>query len=377
MVRKAISFLLVLALILSFSLCSFEPSLAQIPISAPSAILIDARTGQVLLDKNSHQRRPIASTTKIMTAILAIEKAKLDDVATTSSGAASVGESESYLSPGEKITIKDLLYAILLKSANDACVVTAEYLSGSVVKFTEAMNKKAQELDMKDSHFVNPHGLQDPNHFSSAYDLSKLARYALVNPTFAQIVATKNYTIPWLGHSYSRVFENHNKLLWHYQYANGVKTGFTRQAGHCLVASANKRGTQLISVVLGCPSSESCFDDSVRLLEYGFNNFKPTAIIEKGKVYKKIKLPTLSNNYLKLIAKGNVTIQLNQSSKVEKSIKVKKVTLDELPLTKGQRLGTITVIVDNQKLAKVALIAKRSIPEPNIFERVILFFKAS
>lgn len=377
MVRKAISFLLVLALILSFSLCSFEPSLAQIPISAPSAILIDARTGQVLLDKNSHQRRPIASTTKIMTAILAIEKAKLDDVATTSPGAASVGESESYLSPGEKITIKDLLYAILLKSANDACAVAAEHLSGSVAKFAEAMNKKAQELDMKDSHFVNPHGLQDPNHFSSAYDLSKLARYALANPTFAQIVATENYAIPWPGHSYSRVFENHNKLLWRYQYANGVKTGFTRQAGHCLVASANKRGTQLISVVLGCPSSESCFDDSVRLLEYGFNNFKPTAIIEKGKVYKKIKLPTLSNNYLKLIAKGNVTIQLNQSSKVEKSIKVKKVTLDELPLTKGQRLGTITVIVDNQKLAKVVLIAKRSIPEPNIFERVILFFKAS
>ncbi|MGB9826330.1 MAG: D-alanyl-D-alanine carboxypeptidase family protein, partial [Desulfofundulus sp.] len=206
-------------------------------VTADAAVLMDATTGQVLYAKNAHQPRPPASTTKILTALLAIEGGKLDQVVTVSPGAAAVGESSMHLFPGQHLTLEQLLYGALLRSGNDACVAIAEHIAGSEANFVLLMNQKARQLGARDSHFCNPHGLPARGHLSSAYDLALLTRYALKNPTFKSLVSTRYHgfsTPPWGEYH----LHNTNRLLWSYQGADGVKTGTTSEAGMCLVASA-------------------------------------------------------------------------------------------------------------------------------------------
>lgn len=229
---------------------------------AKAALLMDATTGQVIYAKDAHERRAPASTTKMMTALVTLEKARLTDVVTAGPNVKTVEPVVIGLVPGDRLTVEQLLYGMMLNSGNDAAVALAEHVGGSIPKFAEMMNAKAAELGMKNSHFANPHGLDADGHYSTAYDLAILARAALSNPVFEKIVATRDYRIEG---AVRWIFKNSNRLLGAFPGADGVKTGYTDAAGRCLVSSATQREHRAIAVVL---DSVSMYEDSGALLNY-------------------------------------------------------------------------------------------------------------
>lgn len=238
-------------------------STALPPMQAVAAILVDVRSGEVLVAQNEHQRLPPASTTKIMTALLALERGNIDDVVTVGNEVYVEG-ARAGLVPGEALTLRDLLYALLLPSGNDAAMAIAQHIAGSEDDFVALMNSRAQELGLADTHFANPHGLDAPDHYSSAYDLQRLALAALANPAFARIVATREITVG------THHWVNRNGLLGNYFGADGVKTGTTEGAGECLVASATRDGSQALAVVLG---STDRYADARTLLDYYYAHY--------------------------------------------------------------------------------------------------------
>lgn len=248
-----------------------NPKLNVPSVTAHSAILIDAQTGEVLYERQSRKVCPPASTTKIMTAILALELSRDNEIVTVSEKADKVGESSIYLKKGDRIKMSELIEGALVKSGNDACVAIAEHTAGTVDSFVELMNKKALTIGAVNTHFVNPNGLPEKNHYSSAYDLALMARYALQNGKFAELVKTKYASITFDQPPKTEQFKNTNKLLWTYTFSDGVKTGTTNEAGKCLVASAHKEEQKLICVVLNAPDR---FGDAQRLFNWGFENTK-------------------------------------------------------------------------------------------------------
>lgn len=244
-------------------------SAAPVPprISAEAAVVLVAKTRQVLYDKNADAIMYPASTTKMITAITAIERGKLDSIVIVSPRAANCEGSRLELTTGDRLKLEELLYGMMLPSGNDAAVAVAEHIAGSVPKFVEMMNDEADRIGTTKTHFSNPHGLPDPNnHFSTAHDLALIAAYALQNPEFARIVGTNQHTVDLLNRSDIFV-ENTNMLLASFKGATGVKTGFTNAAGECLVASAQRGGVTLIAVVL---NDNGRWNDAARLLDYGF-----------------------------------------------------------------------------------------------------------
>ncbi len=235
-------------------------------ITAKSAIIMNSKSGEVIYSKNPFMKLPPASTTKIMTAILALENLSLDKRLRVSSRAVAVSPSKLYLKRGDYIRVRDLLYSLLLKSANDAAIVLAEGVAGSLSVFSEMMNKKAKEIGAFNSHFVNPHGLPAHNHYSTAYDLAVIFRYAMKNPVFKEIVRTKVARIR-IRKNRIKFIRNHNKLLWMYKGAEGGKTGYTKRARHCFVGEVKRGGVSFIISLLG---SRNIWGDARRLLEYGF-----------------------------------------------------------------------------------------------------------
>lgn len=263
MLKKTIIALLLLVGMLGW----VEPVLASVPkIQARSAILINSATGEIIYEKNAWEKRAPASTTKILTAILAIEKGQPETIVTVSENAAAVGESTLYLNPGDSLTIRDLLHGALLKSGNDACVALAEAVSPSEAEFVNLMNLKARVLGAENTTFYNTNGLPHNEHLTTAYDLALIARYAMHNPLFAEIVRTKYYPLTWRDSKRNLYLKNTNKLLWSYQWATGVKTGTTNKAGKCLVAAGSYQEREMIVVVLNTPDR---FGDAQKLLEYG------------------------------------------------------------------------------------------------------------
>ena len=241
-------------------------------VGAASAVLMDADTGQVLYTKNPHVKRPIASTTKIMTAILIIENCGMNDIITASKNASETPFTSLNLKPGEKITVKDLLTGMLIRSANDAAVAAAEHIAGTAPKFAAMMNKRAAEIGCTDTHFVTPNGLYDPNHYSSAYDLCLMAKCALKYPVFDEAVNTRKYTLASRTiNKKDMVVFSKSKFLKDYPGADGVKSGYIKQAGYCFVGSATRDGWRLVSSVL---KSENSGSDTGALMDYGFDNFQ-------------------------------------------------------------------------------------------------------
>ncbi|MDX9871366.1 MAG: D-alanyl-D-alanine carboxypeptidase family protein [Clostridia bacterium] len=259
---------LITALLIFLFFAVLPPAAWALPdIRAKSAVVIDAVTGLVVYGKNPETVLPPASTTKIMSALLAIEYADLDRRVTVSANAAQTGESSLNLKKGETITVRNLLYGALLKSGNDACVAMAEAVAPSEEEFVNLMNLKALAIGAAHTRFLNTNGLPQSGHAATAYDLALIARYALHNDIFAEIVGTREYAIRWDDGKRVSYLKNTNKLLWNYMYATGVKTGTTDLAGQCLVASAHKEQRDLIAVVLNSPNR---FGEAQKLLEYGF-----------------------------------------------------------------------------------------------------------
>lgn len=330
-------------------------------LSAQSALLMDAATGTILYQKAAHTRRPMASTTKIMTALLVLEHGQLADVVTASEHAVNTPHTGLYLRKGEQVTQEDLLWAILLRSANDACVASAEHVAGSEEAFVALMNAKAQELGMKDTHFVNPHGLHHPDHYSSAYDLGILARYAMNHPLFAEIVGRKRRRIQRSMEKQDVVLVNKNRLLFLWNLADGVKTGYTRQAGHCLVASASQEGWRLIAVVL---KSNNAFADSRALLEYGFHGYQQVKVPKEEAPVAAVPVVNGTQETVPAIPDHPITLVAPRAARVEQQMHL-RVGKMRAPILCGDWVGTLVVRRNGAEAERAPLVAASVVGKAN------------
>ena len=338
-------------------------------ISSQFVLLMDGDSGRVLFDKNSNKVVPMASTTKIITAIVALENSNLNDIVTISKRASSIRGSTIGLKDGQKLTVEQLIYGLMLKSGNDCAIAIAEHVSGSVEKFVVMMNSKAFDIGAFNTHFVTPHGLDEDGHFTTVYDLALITRYAFNNEMFSKIVSTKNITIN--GASGPRSFSNINKTLWNLKGADGVQTGYTGKAGKCLVASANRDGKRIICVLL---NSNNRWDDSKSLIEYGFNNFKSQKLISKADYNNKIIVE--NGQKLNVMAGIDKDITISVSDKELDNFEVKVEILDNLkaPVLCGEQIGTLSIYADNKVIFSVPYRAIEDVPKlktKNMYEKFI------
>ncbi|MBZ4645099.1 MAG: Serine-type D-Ala-D-Ala carboxypeptidase [Clostridia bacterium] len=338
-----------------------EQSESELPkISSPAAVAIDTINGRILYSKNAYSRRQMASTTKMMTAILAIEKGDLNDIVTVSKRAAYVGGSQAHLKVGEKIKLEYLLYALMLPSGNDAAIAIAEHIAGSVENFVAMMDEKALEIGAKNTKYGSPHGL-DRNNYSTAYDLAIIARYCLTNPIFAEVVKTKSKVVPREGMENGKEYTNTNEMLHSYEGADGVKTGYTGPAGRCLVTSATRDGWQVISVVLGANSKYSRSNDSRKILNYVFSNFPLITVLPDGQ--EMISIPVVKGKKEKVYAinKGEISMHLNDTELA--NIEREFIVPEQLtaPIKRGQKIGKVVLRLGESPIGSCELYAKEDV----------------
>lgn len=369
-------------------------------LSSEAVLLMEASTGKVVYEKNGYEKKYPASTTKIMTAILAIEHCNLNETATASEFAINSvpsGYSTANIQIGETLSVKDLLYALMLQSANESAVILAEHVSGSQEAFANLMNEKAKELGCKNTHFINPNGIHNENHYTTAYDLALITQYAMKNQTFRDIVKTTSFTLPATTSypSESRTYANTNNLIiydarnrpdnYYYKYATGVKTGYTSAAKNCLVASAEKNGIEYISVVLGASityestgSVSHRYVDTISLFDYAFDNFSFRKLKSANNLIKTIKIENgkKDENSLDLLIASDVNSLVsldNKSNQIDPEITLKEGL--SAPIAKGDIVGTISYKVEGINYT-TDLIAGNDVEEykPNKIGLYILIF---
>lgn len=373
MKKKSLVFLLILAVLFSAQPVLGDPlnvgTRTNWPgVNAKAFVLMDAQSGQVLDERNPNEQLAIASITKIMTGIVAIEQGNLDAEVTVGQGVLDrkrIYGTLLFLEPGEKFSLRDLLYALLMNSANDASVAVAEHIAGSADGFVKLMNDKAKDLGANDTHFTNPHGLSEVGHYSSARDMAVIARYAMQNPAFAEIVKTKEREFPRNRPGIPNTLQNHNKLLWHYPGADGVKTGYTDLAGHTLVASASRNGRQLIVVILKGTAIGEVYKDAGKLFDFGFNQFQNKLLVAQGKVVGSVQLENAK--VLPLIANKDVFGTVANTDSGEFELRVEPQNLG-LPVTAGEVRGRLDVYLQGKLLESVPLVAAETIglPAPSL-----------
>ena len=368
---------LVCFLMFSIILLNINEVQAQPSILSKSAVLIDSGTGAILAEKDANKKMYPASLTKIMTAIIAIEMGNLSDVITVDDDTPyEIAGSHIALEPGEILTLKDLLYALMLPSANDAASAIAKHYGGSTDEFVKLMNDKAKELGALNTNFVNPHGLHDQNHYTTATDLAIITKYAMQNETFRTIVSTKKYEIqPTNKKSEVRYFTNLNKMLYCasssqinvdgiwtsplYDGTIGVKTGYTPEAGNCLVSSVKKNGTELIVVALNGVSLEM-YEDSHNLFNYGFNEYQSTTLVYKNTFIQNLKIENGDSKEISVITESDFSTLTEKSS--VNDIKSKVILNDiSLPLEKNAVIGKIEFSLDGKIIGSTNLISPTSV----------------
>lgn len=365
MCKKFSLFLAIIALISPFCLCANALS-----NSAKGAILIEADSQDVVFEKNADLALPMASTTKIMTAIVAIEGCDdLDKIVKIHPDAVGIEGSSIYLKEGDSLSVRSLLYAVLLESANDASVALAYATYGDLDIFVEKMNETASKLGLESTHFMNPHGLDDKEHYTTARDLAILARYALKNPVFSEICSTYKHTISLNDDKDKRVLVNHNKLIRMYEGANGVKTGFTRLSGRCLVSSAKVDGVVLICVTLNDPND---WRDHASLFDYGFSLYENVNLAKKGDYL--IEIPIINGKEQALYATNSdeLSITLKKGQNNIRAV-LEYDRLLSAPVSKGDIVGRIVFYNYDEKIGAINLIATENIKEltyKNFFERL-------
>lgn len=349
-----------------------------------ACVVIDRNTNIILYGKNENTIRKMASTTKIMTATIIIENCNLDETIEVSKKAAGTGGSRLGLKTGDKITVRNLLYGLMLCSGNDAAVALAEYAGGDINGFSELMNNKAEELGLSNTHFETPHGLDADAHYTTAYELAILSNYALKNKTFAQIVATKNYTINING--YSKNLSNTNELLGNLKGVYGIKTGFTNGANRCLVSACKRNDIDIICVVLGADTKNFRTQDSVKLINYIFDNFKTVNIKELLDIeFRKWKNENLKNfNINKGISKN---IELELENITISHIPIRKDLIDSLnvninckmnfeaPIYSNSEIGNIQINVQDTEITNCKLYTISDINKKTILSYFTYFIK--
>ncbi len=340
--KNLLLILLVLTLLLSL-LTIFVVAEGGVPtVSARSSVLYEPLSKTFIYEKNSNVRLSMASTTKIMTALLAIEECDLSDTVIIPKEATGIEGSSIYLKPGDIITVNDLVYSVLLQSANDAATALALKIAGDVKSFADIMNKKAKEIGLTDTSFENPHGLDSENHYTTAHDLAILAAEALKNDTFREICAT--YKHSFFISDTVRTVVNHNKLLKQYKGANGVKTGYTDKSGRCLVSSATRDGLTLIAVTLDAPDD---WNDHKKLLNLGFENYEAVSLANLAPIEFTLAVTDGQQSYVKAAVSSDNLIITRKKSGASLNAEIEILQSISAPINKGEMVGQITVYEGN------------------------------
>ena len=369
------------------SLEASSTDISKIPnINARHAIILDRNSKLKLYGKKENEMCKMASTTKIMTAIIVLENSKLDDIVTISKKSACTGGSRLGLSTDDKISVNDLLYGLMMKSGNDAAVALAEHIAGNIQNFALLMNNKANELNLLSTNFETPHGLDSDNHYTTAFDLAMLADYALQNEQFSKIVKTKTYTIMING--YPKTISNTNELLGNFEGIYGVKTGFTNGANRCLVTSCKRNDLDVICVVLGCDTKKDRTGDSVKLLNYIFNNYCVLNVqdlsskkFEEWKINHKNSFFVNKGNsqyvdtYLDINSIPFAKIAVKKSDVQNISIKIDFNTILEAPVLKKTEIGRLSLNIDGTQYFSIKIFSNSDIRRKNIFEYIMYIFK--
>lgn len=337
-------------------------------VSMDEGILV-TKDGRELWERNADARHHIASITKLMTAIVALEHAKPNDIMTVPEVSVQVGESSASLKKGEKMSLKDLLAALLVKSGNDAALAIATNIGGDIPHFVDMMNAKAQELGMKNTHFDNPHGLDSATHYSTARDVSIMSRYALMKPVIREIVSTKLYRFSDATNSHK--LPNTNLLLWKYQGAIGTKTGFTDKAGYCLSGAAKREDIELYAITLGTSLEVARFSETAALLDFGFDHYRNQEIAVRGTQLGSAKMKDYPNKTVPGIIARDVTIPvLDYVGPIHREV---KTSIVGAPIKKGDTIGVVQYIQDGQLIASVPLVAKEEVDKPFILLQPIFW----
>lgn len=378
--KKLVSFIMAIVIaIMPMNLSFANEGNNPLSVSSKSAILMDVGSGQILYEKNAHDKLPPASVTKVMTMLLICEaldsgKITLDDSVQISENAASMGGSQIFLEAGEVQKVDTLLKGIAVASANDGCVAMAEYVAGSVESFVDMMNAKAKELNMKDTNFVNTNGLPVENHYTSAHDIALMSRELLKHDVISkylttwmdQVVVGKKQTTVGLA--------NTNKLIKHYQGATGVKTGFTQQAKYCLSASAKRGDTHLIAVTLGAETSPERFKDATSLLNFGFANYESVKLCSKNDNIATLTLDKADEQKINLVAKEDLSVLIKKGGNKDFTRKVKVNENPIIPIKKGTSLGYVEIYQGKTLVGKVDLVNTKDIQKASylkMLQRVI------
>lgn len=331
-------------------------------INALAAVVIEESSGRVLYAKNATVRRSIASTTKIMTAIVALANGDIEEDVIVSKRAASIGGSVIGLQTGERFTLKEMLYAMLMISANDAAIAVAEHIGGTVECFAEMMNKKAESLGAADSHFVTPHGLDVADQYSTAYDVAIITRYALTIPIFAEIVSNTTYYIP--GHN----LYNTNELLQSYPGVDGVKTGYTGKAGRCLVTTIQKDDMRIISVVLGSPTRTARANASKALLDYAFENFCMYKLLNAGDIYAQVPVNRGIEESIRLKVEQDVILPLSEAEFERLEVKKYVPGIINAPIYGGIDAGFVEYVLNGEVVGQSMLTTSRNIRKKTYYD---------
>ena len=359
----------------------------DIPVTNAKAWIVYDRTSkEIICSKKENEKRAMASTTKIMTAILTIEKCNLQDEVVISKKAGGTGGSSLKIKEGDKTTVESLLYGLMLRSGNDAAVALAEYIAGSVENFAVMMNKKARELGLKNTNFVTPHGLDNENHYTTAYELAILTDYALDNDMFRKVVNTKTTNI--IINGLTRAIANTNELLGHLEGVNGVKTGFTGNAGRCLVTSCTRNGNQIITVVLGCDTKKQRTQDSIKLIEYAFKNYTrinlEKKIKEEFESWKQINEKRIYINKgeekeiqlgISEIKKKIYPIKIGEENEIK--VEIKAIYNFDAPFEKGKKIGNVVVKKKDEIIEMIDIYNKEEIAKKNVlsyFTELLTFY---
>lgn len=365
---RAVICLFIAIFLVNISIC------AQVDITAKSAVVMDQQSKRILYTKNENEQLPFASTTKIMTAILAIEMCDMDQVVKIDDKAIGIEGSSIHLEKGEELKVIDLLYGLMLHSGNDAAVALAIYISGDIDNFAALMNYKAKAIGAVHTNFANPNGLPNSSHFTTAYDLALISQYAMSNDTFREIVSTKSVTIKSTGDTVRvRNLVNKNKLLYSYEGANGIKTGYTDLAGRCFCGAAEKNGMQLVSVVL---NSKNTYGDTTKLFDYYFNNYSYYTFFAKGEYILSIPITGSKAGEYKVYAPNDILVPLSKDEVGTTQVKYNFPKSLQAPMKKGDKIGEIQIIFKDNSNINIDITLQKDIKYKNtVFDYIIDYFK--
>ena len=371
-ISRIIVILFCIAILFSY-INADTPNVNDVNLSSPSAIVIDSLSGRVLYEKNGYDRRNVASLTKMITAIVTVENVKLDEVVTIKTGSGSIGGSTVGMKKGDEITVKALMYGMLMESGNDCAYALAEYVGGDIDTFAKMMTEKAKEIGAKDSNFKTPHGLDVEGHYSTAYDMAIITRYALNNKVINEIVGTNTIDIKF-GKTV-KTFSNTNRLLRTYQYADGVKTGFTNGANRCLIGSATKGDLRVIAVVLGSETTDIRFNDTKVLLDYALNNYTLKDISKNMNWYINVPVYKGKVDYYERYITREMKIALTDEEYEKIYVKQTILPVIKAPMNKGYKLGEVSMYIDNEKIYTEELYLEKDIYKKKVFDYFIYGIK--